>query len=91
MKKTDMINYVAAKAEITKKDAAKAVTAVFDAITEEVSNGSKVTVTGFGVFEPKTREARAGRNPQTGEAITIPAHNVVTFKAGKGLKDSVNE
>ena len=91
MKKTDMINVVAAEAEITKKAAAKAVDAMFKAITDEVAAGNKVTITGFGSFEPKTREARAGRNPQTGEAITIPAHNVVTFKAGKGLKDCVNE
>ena len=91
MKKTDMIAVVAAEAEITKKAAAKAVDAVFGAITAEVSVGNKVTVTGFGTFEPKAREARQGRNPQTGEAITIPAHNVVTFKAGKGLKDCVNE
>ncbi len=86
-----MINVVAAEAEITKKAAAKAVDAMFKAITDEVAAGNKVTITGFGSFEPKTREARAGRNPQTGEAITIPAHNVVTFKAGKGLKDCVNE
>lgn len=91
MKKTDMIAFVAAQAGITKKDAAQAVDAVFEAITNEVVAGNKVTVTGFGTFEPKAREARQGRNPQTGEAITIPAHTAVTFKAGKGLKDCVNE
>ena len=91
MKKTEMIAIVAQAADITKKDAAKAVDAVFGAITDEVVAGRKVTVTGFGTFEPKAREARQGRNPQTGEAITIPAHNVVVFKAGKGLKDCVNE
>ena len=91
MKKVEMIAIVAEAANITKKDAAKAVDAVFEAITTEVAAGNKVTVTGFGTFEPKVREARAGRNPQTGEAITIPAHTAVTFKAGKGLKDCVNE
>lgn len=91
MKKTDMIAFVAEKADITKKDATRAVEAVFEAITGEVSQGNKVTVTGFGTFEPKEREARTGRNPQTGETITIPAHTAVTFKAGKGLKDCVND
>lgn len=91
MKKTDMIAFVAEKADITKKDATRAVEAVFEAITSEVSQGNKVTVTGFGTFEPKEREARTGRNPQTGETITIPAHTAVTFKAGKGLKDCVND
>ena len=91
MKKNDMIAFVAAKAGITKKDAAVAVDAVFEAMTNELAAGNKVTVTGFGTFESKAREARAGRNPQTGEAITIPAHTAVTFKAGKGLKDCVNE
>ena len=88
MKKNDMIAFVAAKAGITKKDAAVAVDAVFEAMTNELAAGNKVTVTGFGTFESK---ARQGRNPQTGEAITIPAHTAVTFKAGKGLKDCVNE
>ena len=91
MKKVDMIASVASAANITKKEAAKAVDAVFEAITTEVAGGNKVTITGFGTFEPKVREARQGRNPQTGEAITIPAHTAVTFKAGKGLKDCVNE
>ena len=89
--KATLVSAVAAEAGITKKAAAKAVDAVFGAIAAEVSAGNKVTVTGFGTFEPKAREARQGRNPQTGEAITIPAHNVVTFKPGKGLKDCVNE
>lgn len=90
MKKVDMIAAVAANAEISKKAAAKAVDAVFEAITSGLTDEGKVTVTGFGTFEAKTREERAGRNPQTGEAITIPAHTAVTFKAGKGLKDCVN-
>lgn len=91
MKKADMIAAVAAKAGITKKDAALAVDGVFEAITDGLINGGKVTVTGFGTFEAKDRDARPGRNPQTGEAITIPARTAVTFKAGKGLKDCVND
>jgi DNA-binding protein HU-beta len=87
MKKVEMIAVVAQAAGITKKDAAKAVDAVFEAITTEVAAGHKVTVTGFGTFEPKVREARAGRNPQTGEAITIPAHTAVTFKCFQIKKD----
>lgn len=90
MKKTDMIAAVAAAANITKKDAAVAVDTVFDVMASELAQGNKVGVTGFGSFEPKVREARAGRNPQTGEAITIPAHTAVVFKAGKALKESVN-
>lgn len=90
MKKTDMVSAVATAAGITKKSAAAAVDAVFEVITSEVAAGNKVTITGFGTFAGKARDARAGRNPQTGEAITIPAHTAVTFKAGKGLKDCVN-
>lgn len=90
MKKVDMIAAVAADAEISKKAAAKAVDAVFNAISDGLVSEGKVTITGFGTFEAKAREARAGRNPQTGEDITIPAHTAVTFKAGKGLKDCVN-
>ena len=90
MKKTDMIAAVAAAANITKKDAAVAVDTVFDVMASELAQGNKVGVTGLGSFEPKVREARAGRNPQTGEAITIPAHTAVVFKAGKALKESVN-
>ena len=92
MKKTDMIAVVAAEAEITKKAAAKAVDAVFGAIAAEVSAGNKVTVTGFGTFEPKAREARQGRNPRKpGEVIAIDASKAPVFKAGKALKDAVNK
>lgn len=91
MKKADMIAAVAAKAGITKKDAALAVDGVFEAITDGLNTEGKVTVTGFGTFEAKERDERPGRNPQTGEAITIPARTAVTFKAGKGLKDCVND
>lgn len=91
MNKTELIACVAEKNGMTKRAAAGAVESVFDAITEEVKNGQKVTVTGFGTFEPRVRAARQGRNPQTGEAITISAHTAVAFRAGKGLKDIVNE
>ena len=90
MKKTEMIAIVAQAADITKKDAAKAVDAVFGAITDEVVAGRKVTVTGFGTFEPKAREARQGRNPQTGETIKIKAAVAPKFKAGAALKNKVN-
>lgn len=90
MKKADMISAVAAAANITKKDAALAVDAVFDCLADELAQGNKATITGFGTFEAKVREERQGRNPQTGESITIPAHTAVTFKAGKGLKETVN-
>ena len=62
----------------------------FDPKWLEVAKGDKVTLVGFGSWEPRKRAARTGRNPQTGEAIVIPAHTAVTFKAGKGLKDCVN-
>ena len=90
MKKTDLIASVAATTGMTKKASAEAVKAVFDSMTGALDNGEKVTVTGFGTMEVKHREARAGRNPKTGAAITIPAHNAVVFKAGKGLRDIVN-
>lgn len=91
MKKADMITAVAVEAGITKKVAAVAVDKVFASITEGLNTEGKVTITGFGTFEAKERDERPGRNPQTGEAITIPARTAVTFKAGKGLKDCVND
>jgi len=91
MKKTDLIANVAATTGMTKRASAEAVKAVFESMTGALNAGEKVTVTGFGTLEVKARAARAGRNPKTGEAITIPAHNAVVFKAGKGLRDIVNE
>lgn len=90
MNKTDLINYVAGETGMTKKASAEAVAAVFNGVNAGLSADGKVVVTGFGSFEVKERAAREGRNPKTGEAITIPAHNAVTFRAGKGLKDSAN-
>jgi DNA-binding protein HU-beta len=90
MNKTDLINRVAELTQSSKKDAAKSVEAVFEAITEALRKGDKVQLIGFGNFEVKEQAARKGRNPQTGEEIEIPASNKVHFKAGKQLKEAVN-
>lgn len=89
MNKTDLINSVAEKAELTKKDATKAVDAVFDSIQESLANGDKVQLIGFGNFEVRERSARKGRNPQTGEEIEIAASKIPGFKPGKALKEAV--
>ena len=90
MNKTQLIEAVAAKADLKKKDAEAAVNAVTAAIAEALKAGDKVQLVGFGTFEVKTREAREGRNPRTGEKITIAASKHPAFTAGKALKDSVN-
>ena len=90
MNKTQLIEAVAAKADLKKKDAEAAVNAVTAAIAEALKAGDKVQLVGFGTFEVKTREAREGRNPRTGEKITITASKHPAFTAGKALKDSVN-
>lgn len=89
MNKTDLINAVSDKADLTKKDAGAAVDAVFEAIQGSLTKGEKVQLIGFGTFEVRERAARKGRNPQTGEEIQIPASKVPAFKAGKALKDIV--
>jgi len=89
LNKTDLINSVAEKAEVTKKDAEKVINAVFASISDALTAGEKVQLVGFGTFEVKERAARVGRNPQTGETINISAAKVPTFKAGKVLKDAV--
>ena len=89
MNKTELIASVAQKAELTKKDAEKAVKAVFETVAEELAKGEKVQVIGFGTFEVRHRAARKGRNPQTGAEIEIPASKVPAFKPGKALKDAV--
>lgn len=91
MNKTELITAVAEKAEISKKDSEKAVKAFVDVITEELKKGEKVQVVGFGTFEVSERAAREGRNPQTGETMKINACKAPKFKAGKALKDAVNE
>jgi len=89
--KTELVASVADKAGITKKDAEKAINALFTSVEEALAQQDKVQVIGFGTFEVKARQARKGRNPQTGKEITIPASKTPVFKAGKGLKDSVNK
>jgi DNA-binding protein HU-beta len=82
---------VAEKAEMTKKDAEKAINALFASVEEALVNSDKVQIIGFGTFEVKAREERKGRNPQTGQEIIIPASRNPVFKAGKGLKDAINK
>ena len=91
MNKTELVASVAEKRAMTKKDAEKALNAVFASIEEALAKEEKVQVIGFGTFEVKAREARTGRNPQTGAEIKIPASKNPVFKAGKALKDSVNK
>ena len=90
MKKTELIAAVAEKANISKKDAEKAVAATFDVIVDAVAAGDKIQLVGFGTFEVKERAAKSGRNPKTGEAIEIDASKQVKFSAGKSFKDKVN-
>lgn len=89
MNKTELISAVAAKAEISKKDADKAVAAVLASIEEALVKGDKVQLIGFGTFEVKERAARTGHNPKTGAAIEIAAAKVPSFKAGAALKNAV--
>ena len=91
MKKTELIAAVAEKAEISKKDAEKAVKAFTDAVAEELAKGGKVQLVGFGNFEVSERPAREGRNPRTGETMTIAASKTPKFKPGKALKDEINK
>ena len=90
MNKTELIAAVAEKAEISKKDAEKAVNAFTDVVSEELVNGGKIQLVGFGTFEVSERPAREGRNPRTGETMTIAATKTPKFKVGKALKDMVN-
>ncbi len=90
MNKADLISQVAEKTEMTKKDAEKAVSALLASIEEALSKGEKVQLVGFGTFEIRERAARKGRNPQTGEEISIAAARVPVFKAGKALRDTVS-
>ena len=89
MNKTELINVVAEKAALSKKDSESAVTAALDAITAALAEGDEVRLVGFGTFEVKKREARIGRNPKTKEEIHTPATKVPAFKPGKALKDIV--
>ena len=89
MNKAELINAVAASAEVSKKDAEAVITATLDTITAALKEGEKVQLVGFGSFEVKPRAARIGRNPKTKQSIEIPASVVPVFKAGKALKDTV--
>ncbi len=94
MNKTELTEALAKATDMTKADAQRAIDALFDTdsgvIAKTLKRGKKVQITGFGTFETRKRKARMGRNPQTGEKIRISASNAVSFRAGKGLKDSVN-
>ena len=91
MNKTELVAAVSEKTGIAKKDAERAVSALFETITAQLVNGQKVQISGFGTFEIKEREARVGRNPRTKEAIEIPASKAPAFKASKALKDTVSK
>ena len=91
MNKAELVSAVAEKADMSKKDAEKAVNAVFKVIEESLAQSEKVQLVGFGTFEVKDRAERTGRNPQTKETILIPAAKVPGFKAGKALKDAVQK
>ena len=90
MTKSELINQIAEKSELTKKDAEKAFSAVVSTITDALVSGEKVQIVGFGTFEVRDRKEKLSKNPQTGEAIKIPASKAPKFKAGKALKDSIN-
>lgn len=90
MNKTEFIAAVAEKAEISKKDSEKALKAFVDVVAEQLKAGDKVQLVGFGTFEVSERAAREGRNPQTGETMTIAACKAPKFKGGKALKDAIN-
>lgn len=90
MNKTDLIDAIAAKAEISKKDAETALKATIESIEEALKNDEKVVLVGFGTFSVKERAARTGRNPSTGKSIKIAASKAPAFKAGKELKEKVN-
>ncbi|MDQ0203436.1 MULTISPECIES: HU family DNA-binding protein [Pectinatus] len=90
MNKSELVASVAEQAGLTKKDAEKAVNAIFASVQDTLVKGEKVQIIGFGTFEVRARAARKGRNPQTGDTIEIPESKNPVFKAGKALKDAVN-
>jgi DNA-binding protein HU-beta len=89
MNKGELVDVIAEKANVTKKQADAVLTAALDAIVEAVSSGDKVTLVGFGSFEPRERKAREGRNPKTGDKMEIPATKVPAFSPGKLFKEKV--
>ena len=90
MNRVELIEAMAKKAEISKKDAEKALKAFTEVVAEELGKDEKIQLVGFGTFEVSERSAREGRNPQTGETMTIAACKAPKFKAGKALKDAIN-
>ena len=90
MNKTELVAAIAEQADITKKDADKALTAFTEVVAKELKNGGKIQLVGFGTFELAERAEREGRNPQTGETMKIAASKAPKFKPGKALKDEVN-
>ena len=91
MSKQQLVEMIAEKAGLTKADAARALDATMESVTEALKKGDKVSLVGFGTFATSKREAREGRNPRTGETVKIAARTAVTFKAGSKLKDAVNK
>ena len=91
MNKTELVAAMAEQTQLSKKDAEAALKAFIDVVSEEMKKGEKVQLVGFGTFEVSERAAREGRNPQTGETMEIKASKTPKFKAGKALKDIVNE
>lgn len=91
MNKNELIAVVAENAELSKKDATKAVSATLDAIAKAMAEGDKVQLIGFGTFETRTRSAKTAKNPRTGETVNVPACKAPAFKAGKALKELVNK
>jgi len=89
MNKTELLDAVATKSELTKQDSKKAVDALFETISNTLAKEEKIQLVGFGTFEIRERAERTGRNPQTGEEMTIPASKVPAFKPGKELKEAV--
>ena len=91
MNKAELVAAIAEKTELSKKDAEKALKAFTDVVAEELKTGNKIQLVGFGTFDVAKREAREGRNPQTGATMKIPASKAPKFKAGKALKDEINK
>jgi len=89
MNKTELVNAVVTKSELTKQDSKKVVDALFETISNTLAKEGKIQLLGFGTFEVRERAERTGRNPQTGEEMTIPASKVPAFKPGKELKEAV--
>ena len=90
MNRTELVAAMAEKSQLSKKDAESALKAFIDVVSEEMQKGEKIQLVGFGTFEVSERAAREGRNPQSGEPMTIAASKAPKFKAGKALKDAIN-